>query len=197
MTVHAAPQTRAERLKADSHAAHDALDQRIMAADPFRDTGRYGRFLRVQHDFHHDVAPLYRRTDLAAVIPGLDRRGRQDAVAQDAADLGLSLAPPAAAATAGLPLPEALGWLYVVEGSNLGAAFLFKAALRLGLSQTHGARHLSEAPEGRAAQWRAFKDGLNRAALTQTEEARMVDGARAAFARVRALVETHMALPAG
>ena len=45
------------------------------------------------------------------------------------ADLGLAppegMGPPAAE---GVALPEALGWLYVVEGSNLGGAFLLKAA---------------------------------------------------------------------
>jgi heme oxygenase len=36
-----------------------------------------------------------------------------------------------------------LGTLYVLEGSGLGARVLFKDALKLGLSQHYGARHLA------------------------------------------------------
>ncbi len=186
-------QSRAEVLRAATSAAHHSLDTSIMAADPFGDVANYGRFLKVQHAFHRDVAPLYARADLGALIDGLPALSRLDAVAQDAADLEVTLSAPETPASEALPLPEALGWLYVVEGSNLGAAFLLKAAKKMGLSESHGARHLAEAPEGRAAHWRAFKEGLNAAPLSPSDEARVVAGAEAAFRRVRALVGVHMA----
>lgn len=184
--------SRAEALRAATHAAHHTLDGSIMAAKPFENVENYGHFLKVQHAFHRDVAPLYARADLGALIADLPSLSRLDAVTQDAADLGVTVTDPAPAAAEGLSLPEALGWLYVVEGSNLGAAFLLKAAKKMGLSETHGARHLAEAPEGRAAHWRAFKDGLNTAPLSAADEARVVAGAEAAFLRVRALVGAHL-----
>ena len=185
--------TRAEALREATGATHKTLDQAIMAARPFDNVQNYGRFLKVQQAFHRDVAPLYRRADLSGLIADLDQRSRLDAITQDAADLGVELSQDSAtAATDKLDMSEALGWLYVVEGSNLGAAFLFKAAGKLGLSQDHGARHLAEAPEGRAVQWRAFKQGLDAAEFGPDEEARVIDGANAAFARVQALVGQHM-----
>lgn len=197
MTLHHAPTqglTRAERLRAATHPTHEGLDKSIMAAEPFASLGNYGRFIAVQHGFHRDVAPLYARSDLAALIPDLASLGRFDAVTQDAADLAVALPDHGTApAGEGLGLPEALGWLYVVEGSNLGAAFLFKAAQRMGLSENHGARHLAGAPEGRAAHWRAFTGALNAAALDEAEEARAIAGAEAAFARVQGLVARHLA----
>ena len=42
-------------------------------------------------------------------------------------------------------IPTALGWLYVAEGSNLGAAFLIKEAEKLGLSETRMAHAISPA----------------------------------------------------
>jgi heme oxygenase len=87
------------------------------------------------------------------------------------------------------PDPEALGWLYVAEGSNLGAAFLLKEAAKLGLSESFGARHLADAPEGRGLHWRRFTAALDAVALSASEEARAIASANDAFARVRALVD--------
>lgn len=185
---------RAALLRAATHSTHEKLDASIMAARPFESRENYGRFLKVQHAFHRDVAPLYRAPALQHLIPDLSRRARLAAVAQDAADLGIALPDytDAPATTEGIGIPESLGWLYVVEGSNLGAAFLFKAALKMGLSAEHGARHLAEAPEGRAAQWRAFKEALDAVRLTDADEARAIAGAEVAFASVRVLVAQHL-----
>lgn len=185
---------RAALLRGATHPTHEALDASIMAARPFDSVANYARFLKVQHAFHRDVAPLYAAPALANLIPGLPGLSRFRAVTQDAASLGVTLpeysAPPAAGE--GLGIPEALGWLYVIEGSNLGAAFLLKAAKKMGLSEDHGASHLAEAPEGRANHWRAFKEALDAVPLTEAEEARCIAGAEAAFARVRALVAEHL-----
>ncbi len=63
-----------------------------------------------------------------------------------------------------------MGWLYVVEGSNLGAAFLLKDAAKLGLGEEFGARHLAGAPEGRGLHWRTFTAALDEIELTEEEE---------------------------
>ncbi len=164
-----------------------------MAAKPFDNIENYGRFLRVQHGLHHHVAPLYRSADLAAYFPGLNARGRLNDVAHDMADLDLPRHEiTAAPATEIVDLPEALGWLYVVEGSNLGAAFLLKYARKMGLSETHGARHLAEPPEGRAPYWRAVKSTLDAIDLSSHEQTRAIKGAEAAFAATRNLVQAHL-----
>ncbi|MGG2475716.1 biliverdin-producing heme oxygenase, partial [Rhizobium sp. BR5] len=86
-------------------------------------------------------------------------------------------------------LPEAMGWLYVVEGSNLGAAFLLKDAAKLGLTEEFGARHLAGAPEGRGLHWRTFTAALDEISLTVEEEERVVAGAEAAFRAVHAYAQ--------
>ncbi len=185
--------TRAERLRSANHTTHDALDTAIMAAKPFDSLTNYGRFLKVQYAFHRDVSPLYTDVAVAALIPDLASLSRLDAVARDIASIGAALpGDTGIPAATGLAVPEALGWLYVVEGSNLGAAFLLKAAKKMGLSETHGASHLAEAPAGRAAHWRLFKDAFNAVEFTEVEDARVIAGANAAFVRVRALVDLHL-----
>ena len=187
------------RLKRETHATHDRLDQSIMEAASFSSLDGYRRFLRVQRGFHREIDSLYDDPRLAARLPDLTARRRLPLIEADLADL----ADPdrrsnRAAVTPMQPLlhadvATALGWLYVVEGSNLGAALLRKEAARLGLSDSCGARHLAPAAEGPAAHWRRFRDGLDSTVLTAAEDARAIAGANAAFARVQALFDAERA----
>ncbi len=192
-----APTGRWQRLKEATAPAHQRIDARIMAAAPFASRERYGLFLQVQHAFHHDISNLYHQPELQSAFADLPSRARLTAVAQDLADLGLSV--PAETETAHpttkLDAPAAAGWLYVAEGSNLGAAFLLKAANRLGLNEDFGARHLAAAPEGRGISWRKFTAALDAMTLTRADEERLFAAARDAFERVHALVELIMPLP--
>ena len=182
---------RCKALRAATNMAHDRLDKRIMAAEPFTSRERYARFLKVQHAFHREIDVLCQAPSLAALLPDLDRRRRFAQVEQDLADLGVPLpAPSGAPVFSGEPdVPTALGWLYVAEGSNLGAAFLLKAAAKLGMSEAFGARHLAAHPEGRKASWDAFTAALDRVQLSPEEEARVITGGNAGFSHVRDLVE--------
>jgi heme oxygenase len=183
---------RAKRLKVATNAAHERLDQRIMAADPFGTEARYGQFALVQHAFHRDIDALYDNALLARLLPDLLGRRRLHQISQDIADLGLASPVYASSPVFGgglADIPTALGWLYVAEGSNLGAAFLLKEALKLGLSEDRGARHLAASPDGRGLHWRTFTAALDAIELSDPEEARVVAGAEAAFARVLDLVE--------
>ena len=165
-----------------------------MAQDPFSAVERYARFVKVQYSFHRDIDALYDDPALGALLPDMEGRRRFPLVAADLADLRTEVpvedAPPAFVAGAPVDLPTALGWLYVAEGSNLGAAILLKEAAKLGLTAEMGARHLAGAPEGRGLHWRTFTAALDAIELTDDEEARVIAGAETAFRRVHGLVET-------
>lgn len=182
---------RSKRLKAATNATHDRLDKTIMDHEPFASRGRYGLFIKVQHAFHREIDALYGDARLDALLPDLKGRRRFGQIGQDLSDLGIVL--PAYDGDPvfgfGPDLPTALGWLYVAEGANLGAAFLLKDALKLGLSEEFGARHLAGAPEGRGLHWRTFTAALDEVPLSEAEEARVIAGAQAAFHRVHGLVE--------
>jgi heme oxygenase len=189
----AQPSSRAKRLKQATHETHDRLDKSIMAHKPFESRSRYGLFVKVQHQFHREIDALYTNPVLDWLLPDLSGRRRFDLIVQDLVDLRIaapfSTASPIFASGAEADLPTALGWLYVAEGSNLGAAFLLKEAEKLGLSETFGARHLAAAPEGRGLHWKTFTAALDTVNLTGPEEERVVAGAHAAFALVQGLVD--------
>ncbi|PKP94623.1 MAG: biliverdin-producing heme oxygenase [Alphaproteobacteria bacterium HGW-Alphaproteobacteria-16] len=186
----------AKRLKAATNDAHEGVDRSIMSAASFANRDRYAGFLAVQYLFHRDVDALYGEERLLALLPDLADRRRLPLVEADFADLGLSLPvadeAPVFAADVDMDLPTALGWLYVAEGSNMGAALLRKEAAKIGLSDDFGARHLAPAPEGPAPHWRAFVAGLDAVRLTEEGEARAIAGARDAFARVQAHVDARI-----
>jgi heme oxygenase len=185
------PLSRARRLKAATSAAHEQVDTAVMAAAPFASAENYVRFLRFQYRLHRHVEPLYADEALQSVLPELSTRSRLSAVEQDLADLGIE--PPAAAFGPLLPKGKALGWLYVVEGSNMGAAFLAKDAARIGFSDTHGARHLAAHSEGRGLHWRRFTAALDAAELNEAEDLAAQGAAAAAFAHVLDLVKQELA----
>ena len=186
-------------LKQATRQAHEGLDARIMRSDPFADRARYGLFVQVQSLFHRDIDALYRDAVLAEMLPDLAERRRLPLIERDLSDLdtaapAIDRAPTFAEAT--VDLPTALGWLYVAEGSNLGAAFLLKEAAKLGIDENFGARHLAPAPQGRGLHWRTFTAALDAVPLAAAEEARAVAGANDAFASVRAMVERLLPVPA-
>jgi heme oxygenase len=160
----------------------------VMEMAPFESRDNYARFVGMQYVFHRAVKPLYDASDLNALIPGLSMRSRFDHVCADLADLQCSLPEN----TKPFPVPQTgmgrLGWLYVCEGSSLGAAFLLKAAGNIGLNAEFGARHLAGHEDGRGKHWREFVDQVNGLALSAKQEQEVIDGAIAAFDFFRTLL---------
>lgn len=178
--------SRCKRLKAATHREHDSVDQLVMAAHPFQDRARYARFLLVQHHFHGSLLGLYEDPHINTWLPGLSSLSRFAAVEQDIRDVGQL--PPALPTSVKVDPAHALGWLYCSEGSNLGAAFLFKHTQRLGLDEGLGARHLAAHPQGRALHWKAFVSAIDGLELDKQQEAGVIAGAIAAFEAYRTKV---------
>ncbi|MEG0185610.1 MAG: biliverdin-producing heme oxygenase [Stenotrophomonas sp.] len=182
--------SRSVRLKAATRDSHGALDKRIMAGDIFADRSNFARFLRVQYRFHRSIDALYASPALDALLPDLSERRRLQQVRSDLQDLQQPLPGDDIEALGNdLPLPIALGWLYVAEGSNLGGTVLYKMAGALGLDRDFGARHLAAHPDGAARHWREFTQALDAVPLTPVQEQQVIDAADAAFRSVHGHVE--------
>lgn len=153
--------TLAQYLKTNSRATHDSVDHLVMSVKPFDNTENYIKFLRLQAVFHQVVDEIYHNPELNKKIPHLASSARYQEVRQDLQDLGGTEEPIQLA----MPQPEgmeALGWLYCAEGSNVGAAFLFKDAQeKLGFNAQYGARHLRPHIDGRGKHWREFVEQFN------------------------------------
>lgn len=182
------------RLKRDTNDQHELMHRLMEQGQPFASRTQYARFVCAQYVFQRDVEYLFADPSLQAAVADLAVRGRQAAALADLADLGVAMPPPALASL-DVRMPAALGWLYVSEGSTLGAAFLFKEAReRLGLSAEFGARNLAAYPEGRALVWRRFVASLDSDALDAAAQQQVIDGAHAAYRRFGALLQQYFEL---
>ncbi|MBF7686764.1 biliverdin-producing heme oxygenase [Acinetobacter rathckeae] len=168
------------RLKEETNAEHERMHQLMKEADVFSNLQQYTKFTHAQYVFQQQIEHLYTDEKVQQHVPDLDIRGRADATYQDLVDLN-------ATPQQTLPLQEmsylqALGWIYVSEGSTLGAAFLFKQAQKkLNLSETFGARNLAAYPEGRMVVWRRFQAALNDAQFSQVQQNEVIQGALNGF----------------
>lgn len=185
-------ETLAERLKRATTPLHETLDARMMTANLFADRERYALFLAMQRRFHQEIEALYRDQGLAALVPDLAARRKVDEIDRDIADVGGAV-PADGPAVDPADKAAALGWLYVAEGSSLGAAFLYKAVEKIGLGASFGARHLAAHADGRMPHWRRFTAALDAAPLTENETRRAEAGAVAAFRRVQTIAEETLA----
>lgn len=173
--------TFAQYLKDNTRATHDVVDKLVMSCQPFDTPENYIKFLQLQAVFHKIADDVYKDPHWNAHIDGLADLARYDAVCRDLADLGageaeldLVLLQPQGA--------EALGWLYCAEGSNVGAAFLFKdAQQKLGFTAEHGASHLAPHADGRGKHWREFVEKFNTLNVNDEERETALYGALGAF----------------
>jgi heme oxygenase len=183
------PSLRSQRLNQVTNEPHTKLDALVKAHAPFETQANFARFVVAQYLFQSELVSLYNDAELIAIVPDLSARCRAEAAKADLADLDTEVPAPVAGAVNNPSKAEALGWLFVSEGSKLGAAFLIKRAVGLGLSETFGARHLGEPDGGRAQGWKSFVKTLDELDLSAEEEADLDKGAIDAFNRFTVLLE--------
>lgn len=171
------------RLKQATTAEHDRMEQLMQQSQAFASENNYAQFTLSQYYFQKDVEHLYQDPQVSALIPDLDVRGRSEAALQDLADLKLQ-PQQQEIVTDAIKYPQSLGWIYVSEGSTLGAAFLFKEAqAKFGFSADFAARNLAAYPEGRAVVWKRFKQAVDEAGFNEAEQEQIIQGALQGFKR--------------
>jgi len=181
-------------LREKTKSIHDRTDHKIMSMGIFSSLDGYRIFLLSQYVFLRDMTNIYENEILRNLLPDLKARNRFPWVEADMRDLGLTA--PMAHRGNVIPLNPsvAVGWLYVAEGSKLGANILSKMAMALGLTESFGARHLAPAPEGRGLSWKMFKAAIDNAELDRTM---CVAAAEEAFARFSSCIDQMVALSCG
>ncbi|MBH3360027.1 biliverdin-producing heme oxygenase [Pseudomonas guariconensis] len=185
----ATPALRSQRLNQVTHAPHTELDALVKSHKPFDSRESFARFVVAQYLFQSELQALYNDPRLIAIVPDLAQRCRAEQARLDLADLDTDVPAPLPGALQGPSLGKALGWIFVSEGSKLGAAFLIKRAVALGLSDSFGARHLGEPAGGRAEGWKQFTRILDNLELSAEEDAAAERGAVAAFERFTELLK--------
>jgi heme oxygenase len=166
-------------LRARTQEAHQKLDATIGTLESMP---AYRRYLRGQHAFRAPLERALAQLAWPAAFDGYRPLAILPALAADLADLGVipQITRDDAELSQRLAEPAVLiGTLYVLEGSSLGAALLYRCARDLGLDEGFGARHLAR-QAGNGEGWRRFLAVMQKQRL---DPERAVQAANAMFAR--------------
>ncbi|OAS18265.1 biliverdin-producing heme oxygenase [Methylobacterium platani] len=149
-----------ERLRAETRAAHDAIERDLAWESRVATRDGYGALLGRFRGFHAVIEPaLADALDDEAFLTPRRRLAHLDAdlhaLGYDAAAIdALPLAPPVAP----LDRAGAFGALYVLEGSTLGGQVIAKHIGRqLGLTAENGCRYYAGHGRDTGTMWKAFR----------------------------------------
>ncbi len=177
-----------ETLKVETSACHDAIENakrftRLGSEDFSRD--EYVEMLSRFYGFYKPLEEAFRGHPALMEALNYQQRFKLPLLIQDLTDLGVSpQALDAFPVCTDLPptdsLPQALGCIYVMEGSTHGAQFIAKrlqAQLQLG---DQGLSYYRGYGSQTMSQWKAFKEYLDTTVHT-AEEPTVVQAATQAF----------------
>lgn len=161
---------------ADVHAELDAVSD---AAGFFGSRGAYAGYLGATLRARRAIEDGLDAARIEERFPLWPQRRISEALAADIVDLGGSL-PGAPTAVPHYSAAAALGALYVLEGSALGAKLLEKRAMALGMTPDFGGRHFA-VQTSRDGAWAELLNVMEHAAFDAEAEAECVASALATF----------------
>jgi len=171
-------------LKAATAPYHERIDRLGSLYGMFNSLDAYRKYLEATWHSRLALETLLDVSDLRRVFSDWDNHKIQSELQMDYADLsdGEELKKPELQFDAGAPvdLPSAIGTLYVLEGSALGATLLIQKARLLGLGAGYGARHL-EKQVGNLAGWKKTVSLLETMSLDEKDEERCIEAAIDSF----------------
>lgn len=178
------------RLKCGTEACHRQLEGRFPSfSAPDFDRARYARLLKSFYGFHRPLEAAI----VAALPPALreefelPRRLRAGKLARDLAFLGVSpqeiaKLPDCQDLPSVLTPAQAIGALYVLEGSTLGGQFILKRlTAQLDVDAERGAAYYAGHGGDTGSLWKRFGERVNTLPLSETERTDAVQAAVGTF----------------
>jgi heme oxygenase len=171
-----------DALRSATEGRHVAIDSLLGLRRPF-DRSHYARVLQGFDGFLSVWEPRLLRALPPRLHPWFTDGRRAVLARRDLGALGVPTLSWQASVPAIAGLPEALGSLYVMEGSALGGQFIAAQVRRhLDLSPDNGAAYFHGCGAGTAARWRGFQRLLARELDGDAGgQARAMDAAAATF----------------
>jgi heme oxygenase len=168
------------RLRAATQAEHQRLEDRVRIVERIGVAESRRPLVAQFHRLHAEIEAAV--SPWLAELVGLDfaARRRTPRLAADLADLGLPTSTPRPGAIEARSTPEALGLMYVVEGSTLGGRVIRREAALRGVDM-FGLSFLDPYGDRVGERWKSFLAVLEGAVQAPADTDAMVTGARAGF----------------
>jgi heme oxygenase len=175
-----------ERLRRETRDLHDRLEAAVDAERQLGARADYARYLRRLWRLHRSAEDDLCRRDFTAFGFSYATRRRSPLLEADLAALGCPLTARGQRDLVTLPRlanpAAALGSVYVIEGSALGARVLLgQITAALGLNGGHGAAFFAGRPSEDRQMWRSVVAALNGIDPSSPEADAAIAGARAMF----------------
>ena len=179
------------RLRAATQAEHQWLEDRARILERIGSPDSRRRLVAQFHRLHADIEAA--ASPWLAELAGLEfaARRRTPLLAEDMADLGLPIPASERGSIEARSPPEALGLMYVVEGSTLGGRVIRREVASRGVDMV-GLGFLDPYGDRVGERWRSFLAVLEGAVQTPVDTDAVVAGACAGFqhAELRLCAET-------
>lgn len=179
----------ADKLKTATLNNHQQLEKALVTRmKAIRSTHDYVQLLQLFYTYFGGLEEKIKSYITADVLADYDDRRKSAALAQDIQDLGGM--PGAKASGSALPpitnTQQALGALYVIEGSTLGGKIISKMmAQQLGIANGRGLGFFNGYGDDTDAMWSSFKEVLNQPGRTEAETDEIVDAANNTFLKFK------------
>jgi heme oxygenase len=174
-----------DRLRRETSELHAEVERLVPLAAIAGSARDYARFLALSWRFQHPLEQRLRQVPgLERVVPDLNRRQKAHLIVRDLAALGAPAPTTGAGAPDVIGVAQAIGCLYVLEGSTLGGQHIHRALLRQQPAAAAAAQFLTCYGPETGRLWKALRGHAERA-LPPEEHARAVEAARASFAFVK------------
>lgn len=176
--------TLAERLRSETRDLHDRIESTVRVGGEGFTRDDYVAFLASTYGFVAPCEVALRRLELRSLIPDPSTRFKAERLAEDLAACGVPTE--AVPRCTDLPPldtpPEALGYLYVLEGSSLGSQIVVRQ-VRDRLAGVVPLAYLTGYGGRTGTMWQSFKRVLDAwGAAAPAEQDRVIASARATFA---------------
>jgi heme oxygenase len=174
-----------EELRARTRDLHDAIEKVVPLLDPALTSAGYREYLEQLLPFYQLVEKnLAAVPNLRAVVEDLDERWKTKLLAEDLKGPAGPFAVPIESSFVPKPrnVPEALGCLYVLEGSTLGAQILVRSVQgSLGAAVEGRTHFLASYGSAVGEKWRELCASLNAALTEPSDIEAAVAAARSTF----------------
>jgi heme oxygenase len=177
-----------QHLKLATAAAHSSLECVLAKRGYFDGREQYIQYLQRFLAFQDDAERALDTPITIEAVPDWHQRRRTHLARADLATLG---AQERSFPRSSGRLPhvasreQALGIVYVLEGSTLGGAYLLQQLAPLGITAAHGGSYLASYGSDRGKMWQRFLFTLEEAQLRQVRAESIAAAAIATFATAR------------
>lgn len=190
-----------KKLRNHTQQLHTALEEHPISASLFKPTvnrADYVRYLQLMFEtvssFERDYYPI-----LASVLDDIDQRRKTPWLEQDLITLGVPVPLSSALINASSfprPLYYLLGKMYVLEGSTLGGAVIYRQLQPiLQFSPEKGGRYFYGYGAQTGKMWKLFMEVLATIAIEKEGEQEILQGANAQFAAMKAYFDQQISTP--